>query len=172
MKGILFVMVQTCCLIEVRDGQLWEKHGEVRSRTPEDGPGGCTDRQTGTMSLEAAGGDGEAGLSCSVSQKSLPHGCGTGDELQMYHRVCEITTALRLSSETTSGLGFSEIQGILDMASELKLIITDGLWKICFCILWSAEKIFDSCILVLDCTIQQVRETKTNDWVPHRAKPS
>lgn len=34
------------------------------------------------------------------------------------------------------------------------------------------RKFFVSGILVLACTIQQVRETKTNDWVPCRAKPS
>lgn len=83
------------------------------------------DIEPGTVFLEAAGEDGEAGLCCLVAHKSLPHGCGTGDELQMYHRVfqvvCEITTALWLSSETTSDLSFSEIQRILDIAIRIEI---------------------------------------------------
>lgn len=83
------------------------------------------DGEPGTMSLEAAGVGGEAGLCCLLAHKSLLHGCGTGDELQMSRRVfqvlCEITTALRFSSETTSYWGFSEIQGILDVALRIEI---------------------------------------------------
>lgn len=165
-------MVQTCCLIQVRDGQLWEKHGEVRSRTPEDGPEGCTDRQTGTMSLEAAGGMGRQG--CPAPYPTNP--CHMGVALGM---GCRCTTGF-VKSPLRSGfpqrtqvvLVLMRFKEFWTWPSELKLIITDGLWKICFCIVWSAERIFDSSILVLDCTIQQVRERKTNDWVPCRAKPS
>lgn len=35
--------------------------------------------------------------------------------------LCEVTTALRFSSETTSDPEFSDIQGILDMAIRIEV---------------------------------------------------
>lgn len=93
--------------------------------------GAVADGEPGTVCLEAAGVGGEAGLCCSVAHKSLLHGCGTGDELQMSCRVFRCFVKLPQLS------GFPQKPQVIGVLvkfrefwmwlSELKLVVTEGL---------------------------------------------
>lgn len=122
MKGIVFVVVQSCCLLQVRDGSSGRSREESGAELPRMDLGAVADRD---QAFGSSWGEWGGKALLLRGPQTLLHGCVTGEELQVYHRVfqvlCEITTALRFSSDTTSDLGFSEIQGILYTAIRIEI---------------------------------------------------